>query len=74
VDQNKPWDLAKKEGMEERLHDVCTGCIEALPPADPFCETGAAQLAGLKLFENQPADRNAATRLGNATYRHLLST
>ncbi|MBY4594723.1 methionine--tRNA ligase [Ottowia caeni] len=29
VDQNKPWELAKKEGMEARLHDVCTVCIEA---------------------------------------------
>jgi len=29
VDQNKPWELAKKDGMEERLHGVCTVCIEA---------------------------------------------
>jgi methionyl-tRNA synthetase len=29
VDQNKPWELAKQEGMEARLHDVCTTCIEA---------------------------------------------
>jgi methionyl-tRNA synthetase len=29
VDQNKPWDLAKKEGQDARLHDVCTTCIEA---------------------------------------------
>jgi methionyl-tRNA synthetase len=29
VDQNKPWDLAKQEGQGERLHDVCTTCIEA---------------------------------------------
>ena len=29
VDANKPWELAKKEGMEERLHDVCTVCIES---------------------------------------------
>lgn len=29
VDQNKPWELARKEGMEARLHDVCTACIEA---------------------------------------------
>ncbi len=29
VDQNKPWELAKKEGMDGRLHDVCTACIEA---------------------------------------------
>ncbi|MDM0112908.1 methionine--tRNA ligase [Variovorax sp. J22R133] len=29
VDQNKPWELAKKEGADARLHDVCTACIEA---------------------------------------------
>ena len=29
VDQNKPWELAKKPGMAGRLHDVCTTCIEA---------------------------------------------
>ncbi|MFC5521149.1 methionine--tRNA ligase [Polaromonas jejuensis] len=29
VDQNKPWELAKQEGMTARLHDVCTVCIEA---------------------------------------------
>jgi len=29
VDQNKPWELAKQPGMEVRLHDVCTTCIQA---------------------------------------------
>lgn len=29
VDANKPWDLAKQEGMTARLHDVCTTCIES---------------------------------------------
>ena len=29
VDANKPWDLAKKEGMDARLQDVCTVCIKA---------------------------------------------
>ena len=29
VDQNKPWELAKKDGMDARLMDVCTVCIEA---------------------------------------------
>jgi methionyl-tRNA synthetase len=29
VDQNKPWELAKQEGQEARLHDACTACIEA---------------------------------------------
>ncbi|MCM5678864.1 methionine--tRNA ligase [Schlegelella sp. S2-27] len=29
VDQNKPWELAKQQGMDTRLHDVCSVCIEA---------------------------------------------
>jgi len=29
VDANKPWELAKQEGMEARLHQVCSTCIEA---------------------------------------------
>lgn len=29
VDANKPWELAKQEGQEERLHEVCTTSIEA---------------------------------------------
>ncbi len=29
VDQNKPWELAKQDGQDARLHDVCTVCIEA---------------------------------------------
>jgi len=27
VDRNKPWEIAKKPGMEARLHDVCTTAI-----------------------------------------------
>ncbi len=29
VDANKPWELARQDGMDLRLHDVCTVCIEA---------------------------------------------
>ena len=29
VDQHKPWELAKKPGMDAALHDVCSVCIEA---------------------------------------------
>ena len=27
VDENKPWELARQEGMEARLHEVCSTCI-----------------------------------------------
>ena len=29
VDANKPWELAKQEGQDERLHEVCTILINA---------------------------------------------
>lgn len=29
VDANKPWELAKKEGQDERLHEVCSELINA---------------------------------------------
>ncbi len=29
VDQNKPWELAKKENSQLELHAVCTTCLEA---------------------------------------------
>lgn len=29
VDANKPWELAKQEGQEARLHEVCTVLINA---------------------------------------------
>jgi methionyl-tRNA synthetase len=29
VDTHKPWELAKQDGMQAALHDVCTVCIEA---------------------------------------------
>ncbi|WP_426145188.1 methionine--tRNA ligase [Polaromonas sp. DSR2-3-2] len=79
VDQNKPWELAKKEGMEARLIDVCTVCIEAfrlltlyLKPVLPAL---AAQVeAFLKTGPLTFAD--AAGSLGNGhligDYKHLM--
>jgi methionyl-tRNA synthetase len=29
VDTHKPWELAKQEGQEARLHEVCTLCLQA---------------------------------------------
>jgi methionyl-tRNA synthetase len=29
VDQHKPWELAKRDGAEAELHEVCSTCIEA---------------------------------------------
>jgi methionyl-tRNA synthetase len=29
VDRHKPWELARQDGMDAALHDVCSVCIEA---------------------------------------------
>jgi methionyl-tRNA synthetase len=79
VDQNKPWELAKKEGMEARLHDVCTVCIEAfrlltlyLKPVLPAL---AAQVeAFLKTapltFADAASSLGAGHQIGD--YKHLM--
>ncbi|NKI93289.1 methionine--tRNA ligase [Rhizobacter sp. SG703] len=78
VDQNKPWDLAKKAGQEAVLHDVCSTCIEAFRVLTiylkPVLPTLAAQVeAFLKLEPMVFAD--AARAIGGHTigdYKHLM--
>ncbi|MET0543250.1 MAG: methionine--tRNA ligase subunit beta, partial [Variovorax sp.] len=79
VDANKPWELAKKPGMEARLHDVCTVCIEAfrllslyLKPVLPAL--GAKVEAFLKIEPLQWPDAARALGAGHAIddYRHLM--
>ncbi|MFC4623205.1 methionine--tRNA ligase [Comamonas nitrativorans] len=79
VDANKPWELAKQEGQDARLHDVCTTCIEAfrlltvyLKPMLPFV---AAQVeAFLKIGTLQFADADTLLGAGHAIgqYQHLM--
>lgn len=79
VDQNKPWELAKQAGMDGRLHDVCTVCIEAfrlltiyLKPVLPAL---AAEVEGfLKTGPLSFADAAAGLGSGHAIgdYKHLL--
>ena len=78
VDQNKPWDLAKKEGMGNVLHDVCSVCIEAfrlltiyLKPVLPELATKVE--AFLRIEPLQFAD--AARAMGPhqiGAYEHLM--
>jgi methionyl-tRNA synthetase len=78
VDQNKPWELAKQEGMEARLHDVCSVCIEAFRVLTiylkPVLPALAAQVeAFLKVTPLAFAD--ASRSLGGHTigeYKHLM--
>ncbi len=79
VDQNKPWELAKQEGMDGRLHDVCTVCIEAfrlltlyLKPVLPAL---AAQVEDfLKIQPLQWTDATRELGAGHAIgeYKHLM--
>ena len=78
VDQNKPWELAKKEGQDAALHDVCSVCIEAfrlltlyLKPVLPML---AAQVEGF--LNIPPLQWHDATRAlgGHAIgeFKHLM--
>jgi methionyl-tRNA synthetase len=79
VDQNKPWELAKKEGMEARLHDVCTVCIEAFRLLSLYLKPVLPALAAqVEDFLKTPPMRfaDAATPLGQGhvigDYKHLM--
>ena len=78
VDRHKPWELAKQQGMDAALHDVCSVCIEAfrvltvyLKPVMPAL---AAQVEAFLKIE--PLDWHDATRSLGAhsigAYRHLM--
>ena len=79
MDQNKPWELAKQEGMDSHLHDVCTVCIEAfrlltiyLKPVLPAL---AAQVeAFLQVGPLQWSDAAKALGAGHTigAYQHLM--
>ena len=79
VDQNKPWELAKQPGMDARLHDVCTTCIEAFRlltlMLKPVLPALAAQVESF--LQIAPMDYTQANqRLGPGhrigTYQHLM--
>ena len=78
VDQNKPWELAKKDGGDAQLHEVCSICIEAFRLLTIYLKPVLPALAAeverfLRVAPLVFAD--AKRRLGAHTigdYRHLL--
>ncbi len=79
VDQNKPWELAKKEGMEQRLHEVCTACIETFRILTIYLKPVLPQLAAqVAHFLMVPPETFADVHkpLGQGaqigTYQHLM--
>ncbi|MEG0920160.1 MAG: methionine--tRNA ligase subunit beta, partial [Comamonas sp.] len=79
VDANKPWELAKKEGMEARLHDVCSTCIEAFRVLTiylkPILPGVAAEVANFLIVPPEGFD-DVAKPLGQGhqigEYKHLM--
>ena len=79
VDQNKPWDLAKKEGQDARLHDVCTACIEAfrlltlqLKPVLPALAEQVEAFLNVTPFNFDQAQSLLGAGHAIHTYQHLM--
>jgi methionyl-tRNA synthetase len=78
VDQNKPWELAKQQGQDARLHDVCTVCIEAFRLLTIYLKPVLPALAAqVEAFLKVPplTFEHASERLGAhgiGEYRHLM--
>jgi methionyl-tRNA synthetase len=79
VDQNKPWELAKQAGMEGRLHDVCTTCIQAfrllttcLKPVLPALAAQVEEFLKVEplTFESAAMRLPAGHAIGD--YKHLM--
>ena len=78
VDANKPWELAKQEGQDERLHEVCSELINAftmltayLAPVLPQTAANAARFLNLDAI----TWANTCETLGEHTinkYEHLM--
>ncbi len=79
VDANKPWELAKQTGMDARLHDVCTTCIEAFRLLTVYLKPVLPVLAEqVEAFLQTPpltaADADRLLGAGHAigAYQHLM--
>ncbi|HGO8714917.1 methionine--tRNA ligase [Neisseria meningitidis] len=78
VDANKPWELAKQEGQDERLHEVCSELINAftmltayLAPVLPQTAANAAKFLNLEAI----TWANTRETLGKHAinkYKHLM--
>ncbi|MBU6257400.1 MAG: methionine--tRNA ligase [Burkholderiales bacterium] len=78
VDRHKPWELAKRPGMDAALHDVCSVCIEAFRILTLYLKPVLPALASrveafLQIAPLQWAD--AARAMGHhriGLYQHLM--
>lgn len=78
VDQNKPWELARQEGKDQVLQDVCTVCIEAfrllsiyLKPVLPALVAQVENFLQVAPMRFEDAERALGShRIG--VYEHLM--
>ncbi|MDO5624911.1 MAG: methionine--tRNA ligase [Pseudomonadota bacterium] len=79
VDANKPWDIAKQPGQDDRLQDVCSTCIEAfriltiyLKPILPKLAANVATFLMVppETFADVATPLGAGAQIG--TYQHLM--
>ena len=78
VDANKPWELAKKEGQDERLHEVCSELINAftmltayLAPVLPQTAANAARFLNLDAITWANTRETLSEHVINK-YEHLM--
>ena len=79
VDANKPWEIAKQPGQDDRLHDVCSTCIEAFRILAIYLKPILPKLAAdVAFFLMVPPERfdDVKTPLGPGAqigdYTHLM--
>jgi methionyl-tRNA synthetase len=78
VDRHKPWELAKQQGMDAALHDVCSTCIEAfrvltvyLKPVLPALAAQVEAFLKIDALEWHDASRALGAHTIGA-YQHLM--
>ena len=79
VDANKPWDLAKQEGQDARLHEVCSELINAfktlsvyLAPVLPQVAEQAAGFLNLPQLTWADAEKHISDGHSINKYQHLM--
>ncbi|MDO9234903.1 MAG: methionine--tRNA ligase [Aquabacterium sp.] len=82
VDANKPWELAKQEGQDARLQEVCTVCIEAfrllslyLKPVLPVLSANVEAFLKIEPLTFADSGQLLAGREGGHSigeYKHLM--
>ncbi len=79
VDANKPWELAKQEGMEARLHEVCSELINAfkiltayLAPVLPNVAAQAAEFLNVPQLDWSHTTSTLPANHVIHQYQHLM--